>query len=269
MNVEYARRVIRILAYYLTFFIVVNLVRERRQLNLLLNGLFLLATLVAAVMVAQYLLGRSVELLPGRIEALDTQGVAYADITRILPPGLSIVLVSFVATFFIRLLEKRKPFVWLKFLQLGLLGMAFLFTFLRSYFGALIIVFGLSAFILKGHDRQKLINWGVVIVILGVITLMLISILPNSRVAGLAGATSQRISTIFKIETYQGQDSSFNWRAIENGYALRQIISHPLQGLGLSSVYRPFDSRLDQGGIDMRDFIHNGHFRRSCWIRAC
>ena len=56
------RAAIRTLSYYLTFFIVTNLVRERRQLNFLLNGLFLLATMVAAVMVMQFLLGDSARL---------------------------------------------------------------------------------------------------------------------------------------------------------------------------------------------------------------
>jgi len=261
MNAEVARRVIRFVTYYLIFFVVTNLVRERQQLNFLLNGFFLLATLVAVVMVAQFLLGRSITILPGRIEALDTQGVAYADITRILPPGLSIVLVSFVTTFCILLFEKFKSFVWLKFFQFGLLGMAFLFTFLRSYFGALIIVFSLLGFILRGRDRQKLINWSLAIIFVAVLTLILVSIIPDSRVAGLADASTQRLGTVFKIETYQGQDSSLNWRAIENGYALRQITSHPLLGLGVGSTYRPFDVRLDQGDIDMRDFIHNGHLR--------
>ena len=96
VEVEEARRATRVLSYYLTFFIVTNLVRERRQLNFLLNGLFLLATIVAAAMVAQFLLGDSVQLLPGRVESLDTQGTMFEDVTRILPPGCSIVLVSFV-----------------------------------------------------------------------------------------------------------------------------------------------------------------------------
>ena len=141
VEVEEARRAIRVLSYYLTFFIVTNLVRERRQLNFLLNGLFLLATIVAAAMVVQFLLGDSVQLLPGRVETLDTQGTMYEDVTRILPPGWSIVLVSFVAILCILVLEKFKPLGWLRFLQCGLLGMALLVTFLRSYWAVLIMVF--------------------------------------------------------------------------------------------------------------------------------
>jgi hypothetical protein len=262
VNVETARRLIRVMTYYMTFFVVTNLVRERRQLSFLLNGLFLLATVVAAVMVAQYVLGRSVILLPGRVEALNTQAVAYGDVTRILPPGISIVLISFFTTFCILVLEKFKPIGWLKLLQFGLLGMGLLFSFLRSYWGVLLMVFSLLVLILKGHEWQKLINLGMAFIFSAAMILTFTTIIQGSRVAVLLGAASDRLNTIFNAGTYQGQDSSVVWRAIEDGYALRQISAHPLLGSGLGSLYRPFDPRLDKGGADLRGFIHNGHF----WI---
>jgi O-antigen ligase len=261
VEVEVARRAIRVLLYYLTFFVVTNLVRERRQLIFLLNGIFILANIVAAVMVAQYFLGRAVTLLPGRIEALDTNGLAFEDVTRILPPGLSIVLVVFVVTFCTLVLDRFTSLGWLNILQLGFLGIAFLFTFLRSYIGALAFALFLLVFILKGPDRQKLINWSLVILIVGGMFLVFLSAIPDSGATGLVEASSQRLGTIFKIETYQGQDGSLNWRAIENGYAIRQIIAHPWLGLGMDAVYRPFDSRLDTRTVNMRNFIHNGHLK--------
>jgi hypothetical protein len=262
VDVETSRRMIRVVTYYMTFFVVTNLVRERRQLNFLLNGLFLLATLVAAVMVVQYVLGRSVTILPGRVEALNTQGSEFGDVSRILPPGLSIVLVAFVTTFCVLLLEKFKPTAWLSLLQFGLLGTAILFTFLRSYWGTMLISFSLLVFILRGHDRQKLFNWSMLLIFSAVVMFFFISSTSGSKVSGLVNASLDRFSTVFSIETYRGQDSSLNWREIENKYALRQIISHPLVGLGLGSRYRPYDSRLDQSGNDLRWFIHNGHY----WI---
>lgn len=264
---EEARRWIRVLFYYLTFFIVTNLVRDRRQLNLLLNGIFMLATVVAAVMLAQYLLGSSVTLLPGRVESLNTQGVDYAEITRILPPGLSIVLVAFITTFCILLQEKDQPFVRLKIFQSGLLGMALIFTFLRSYWAALMMVMVLLLFIIKGYERQKLLNWGIVLVFLASIFLLIISNIPDSNAAGLLGASRERLNTVFEVETYQGRDASFSWRVVENGYALETIAANPWIGLGMGFSYRPWDRRLDgpavsSAGYDFRKHIHNGHF----WI---
>ncbi|MBL0344289.1 hypothetical protein [Candidatus Villigracilis affinis] len=65
VEVEPARRAIRVVSYYLSFFVVTNLIREYRQLKLLLNGLLGLAILVAAAMFGQFLLGDSVQILRG------------------------------------------------------------------------------------------------------------------------------------------------------------------------------------------------------------
>lgn len=267
VEVEAARRAIRVLSYYLTFFVVTNLVRERRQLNFLLNGLFLLATLVAAAMVVQFLLGDSVRLLPGRVETLNTQGTIYEDVARIVPPGFSILLISFVALFCILVLEKSRPLGWLKFLQCGLLGMALLVTFLRSYWAVLIMVFVLLVFLFRGGDRQRLIGWGLVVISSAVVILLLVFSDPDSRVARSVSATIDRGSTLLRSGTFQGQDNSLNWRILENGYALSAIASHPLLGLGMTARYRPWDSRLDVpdpsgSGADFRKHIHNGHL----WI---
>jgi O-antigen ligase len=253
------RRAFRVISYYLLFFAVTNLVRERRQLDFLLKGLFFLATLVALVMVAQYVLGNSVILLPGRVETLNTQGVNYSDITRILPPGLSIVLVAFVVSFCTLILDKFRPVELLNFFQFGVLGLAVLFTFLRSYWSGLIVVFFLLFFILGGENRPRLISWGMAIICTATLILAIIYSMPDSEAARLAGASNARLSTVFSIDTFQGQDGSLNYRKIENEYALPQILSHPLLGLGLGARYRPWDTRLGDVEGDGRSFIHNGH----------
>jgi O-antigen ligase len=266
VDVVDARRAMRVLSYYLTFFIVTNLVRELRQLNFLLNSLFLLSTIVAAAMIVQFFLGHMVQLLPGRVESLATQDVVYEDVTRILPPGLSIVLVSFCALLCILVLEKTKSLKWLKFLQCGLLGTAFLFTFLRSYWAVLIIVLFLLGYIFRGYDRRRLIRWGLVAIFSAAMILLVIFSDPGSRAARLAGASVDRLSTLGRSGTFQGKDSSLNWRKIENRYAFSTIASHPLIGLGMGAKYRPRDTRIDQRDAIstnyFRGFIHNGHL----WI---
>jgi O-antigen ligase len=262
-----ARRAMRVLSYYLTFFIVTNLVRELRQLNFLLNGLFLLATIVAAAMVAQFLMGDSVRLISGRVESLATQGTIYEDVIRIAPPGFSIILVSFIAILCILVLEKFKPLGKLKFFQFGLLGMALLVTFLRSYWAALIMALFLLVYLFRGHDRRRLIGWGLVVICSAAMILLVVFSDPGSRATRLVGASLDRLGTLGRIETFQGQDSSLNWRKIENGYAFSTIMSHPLIGLGMGARYRPRDLRLDQRGADasaydFRRHIHNGHL----WI---
>ncbi len=262
VEVEAARRGIRVVSYYLTFFIVTNLLRERRQLDLLLNCFFLLGTIIATVMFAQYLLGPSMPLLPGRVEPLRTQDVSYEEVTRILPPGLSIVLVSFATIFSILVLESIRPLGSIKFIQWGLLGMAVLISFLRSYWAALIGVFFLLALIVRGRDRQRLVGWGLVAFLLSVILLLPAIAEPNSAVGRLVGASFSRLSTLWNAETLN--EGSLQWRYVENEYALRQITAHPLLGLGLGALYRPFDPRIDYAGMawDARGYLHNGHL----WI---
>jgi O-antigen ligase len=266
VDVVDAKIAIRVLSYYLTFFIVTNLVRELRQLNFLLNSLFLLATVVAAAMILQFFIGHTVQLLPGRVESLGIKGGIYEEITRIIPPGLSILLVSFCALLCILVLEKNRPRRLFEFLQFGLLGIALLFTFLRSYWAVLIIVLFLLAYIFRGYDRRRLIRGGVVAVFSAALILLVIFIDPSSRAARLASASMDRLDTLGRSGTYQGKDSSLNWRMIENRYALSAIASHPLLGLGMGAKYRPLDFRIDLRdpslrSFDFRGFIHNGHLR--------
>jgi O-antigen ligase len=263
VEIEPARQGIRVLSYYLTFFIVTNLVRERRQINFLLNSLFSLATVVAVAMLAQFLLGSSFQILPGSVENLRTQSTLYEGVTRIFPPGWSIILVSFVANICALILDRIKKFRWLKFTQCGLLGIAILLTFLRSYWAALILVYFILLYIFRGRERASLIRWSLVSLCSAAMIMMIILLNPSSRATKLKDATINRLSTIFQGKTYKGQDNSLNWRKIENGYAISAIASHPLIGLGMGARYRPFDSRLvARGGSDLSAFIHNGHL----WI---
>jgi O-antigen ligase len=266
VEIQDALRRTRILSYYLTFFIVTNLVKERRQLNFLLNGIFFLASIVAAAMVAQFLLGDSVKILPGRVESLITQQTVFEDITRILPPGFSIVMVSFVTILCISVLERFKTLRSLKFLQCCLLGAAILVTFLRSYWAPLIMVIFILAYLFKGFDRRKLIGWGMVVICSATMIWLVASYSQNSRASILLRASIDRLSTLFKSETLQGQDSSVNYRMIESRYAFSSIASHPLIGMGMGFTYRPWDSRIDRphsngAGYDFRKHIHNGHLQ--------
>ncbi len=267
VEVEPARRAMRILSYYLTFFIVTNLVKERRQIDFLLRSIFFLATVVAVAMVLQYVLGTANPLLPGRVEALNTQGSIYEDVVRILPPGYSLLLLSFITIFCILVFEKITSLGILRYLQVCLLGMALILTFLRSYWAALIVVLILFAYLVREDDRRRLAGWGGITVCLAALVLALILSDPASGAAGLVKASGERLGTLFDSETFQGSDGALNWRMIENNYAISAIAAHPWMGMGMGFTYRPWDFRIDQirttsAGLDFRTFIHNGHL----WI---
>ena len=264
---EFARRALRVFSYYLTFFVVTNLLRDRRQLNFLLKSLYILATIVALAIVLQFVLGSSVQLLPGRVETLSTQDTAYEDITRVLPPGWSVVLVSFLVMLPMLVFEKASPKSWLKFIQICIFGMALIFTFLRSYWAVLSMAFLLMIYLFRGKDRKKIIGVGGIAVFLATMILLVISTDPGSRPAKLVTASFDRLYTLFDSGTFQGQDSSLNWRMVENEYAIAAIEANPWLGLGLGFQYRPWDPRIDRpdpegDNYDFRRHIHNGHF----WI---
>lgn len=267
VDVQEALRATRVLSYYLTFFIVTNLVRERRQLNYLVNCIFVLATIVAAAMIGQYVLGDSVTLLPGRVEALNTQGTSFESVTRIAPPGFSIVLVSFVTISCTLVLERARAIGLLRFFQCALMSLALVITFLRSYWAALFFVIILLAYLVRGDDRRRLIVWGAAGVFSAVVSLLVLSYDQDSRASKLLRGSWDRLSTLGISGTFQGQDGSVEWRKLENAYALSAIESSPVIGLGMGVIYRPWDSRLDSpdpNGVfhDFRRHIHNGHL----WI---
>lgn len=260
-------REIRVVTYYLTFFAVTNLVREDRQLILLLRGLFLLATIVAVAMIALFLLGESLYLLPGRVETLQTQATVYSGITRILPPGQSLIVVAFIATTVTLVLDKFRPTNMLRFLQWGLLGLAVVLTFNRSFWVGVSLALFLLAYLVRRQDRQRLIGWSLIVIFLAAIIVLPAFDQPESQAARLMRASFERLATLVSTKTIGAQESTWRWRYFEYEHAFPQIMSHPLIGLGLGARYRPWDPRLDWkapdgSGFDGRAYIHNGHL----WI---
>ncbi|MBL0344290.1 hypothetical protein [Candidatus Villigracilis affinis] len=87
---------------------------------------------------------------------MNTQGVAYEDITRILPPGVSILIVSFITLLCVMAFEKRRPAGLAFFIQFSLLASAILVTFLRSYWTALIVAIIVLFWIVESSARPEI-----------------------------------------------------------------------------------------------------------------
>ena len=250
---------IRVIMSYLTFFVVTNLVREERQLRVLLRGLFFLATVVALAMIAQYLLGNYVQILPGRVETLGTEGVSFMGVTRIIPPGESLVFVAFLAITVTLAIDKLKLKNVPQILICGLTGLGVMLTFKRNLWIAVFIALLLLAFLSWWRIRLKMV--GGILVVLSIATIILLPILsqPESEMNKLVTGAFDRLASLTNPKTFEDPDSSLRWRDFEYQYALPQIISHPLLGLGLGTKYRPFVLGKDSQVSDLRGFIHNGH----------
>ena len=253
---------LRIVTNYLTFFVVTNLVREKRQLVLLWRGILLLAAIVAVATIVQYLLGESVTIIPGRVETLSTEGVEYSGVARIIPPGQSLILVGFV-TMGVRLSQYRLSWTsLLALLHWGLVGSALLLSFNRNFWLGAGLALLLLAVLGEGRHRQRLVGWVLVSALLAATILLPLASVPDSRAANLVSASIGRLTSLGERETFQDSDSSLRWRDFEYAYALPQIASHPLLGLGLGARYRPFVLGMDHDAYDGRAYVHNGHI----WI---
>jgi hypothetical protein len=249
---------VRVVTSYLLFFAVTNLVRDRRRLVLLVEGLLLLAAGVAVATAAQYLVGSSQSILAGRVAVLATEGQVLSDVTRVIPPGQSLMVVAFVAVFTLMVLERVRLIDLPRFLQLGLLGLGIMITFFRASWGAIALMLALLGFVANKQERQRFIGWVLVAALSVSMVIMVFMLQSESRGLKLAQAAFDRLSTLASSSTYEDPQSSLQWRMFEYSYALPHIWANPIIGLGLGARYRPLTSK-DWAGFDGRPFVHNGH----------
>ncbi len=249
---------LRVVLGYILFFIVTNLIRKKEQILWLIWGILLIAAVVAAATIAQYLLGQSQIILAGRVEMIGSEGGEFARATRVIPPGQSIMLVAFTAIFAILMLDQTRLSNFSRMIHLGLVGLGIVTTFFRASWVAIALSIFLMGFLVNRQQRKKYLLWIFTVTFLSVILVILLMFQPESPGAILVRAAFGRAGTMTETQTYEDANSSLRWRDFEYQYALPQIISHPVLGLGMGATYRPWTSR-DHELFDGRTYIHNGH----------
>jgi O-antigen ligase len=243
---------VRKVNFYLVFFVVTNLVRNEKQLRRLISGIVFLSIFVALAMIAQYILGPSVPILPGRVETLRTSASISYGVTRVLPPGQSMVMLGFVCLVVQMLFNKSSSRFIIYLFQLGLVGLAVLLTFNRNFWGAIALALFLVSLLVSLRDKVKYVQIVMWVVLVGSFVLILFRSVIGGEVNKLVDGITARMSTLFSSDT--ANESSLQYRSIENGYAYTQIASTPFIGIGLGAAFRPEDSRLVGPS-----YIHNGH----------
>lgn len=253
---------VRIVSYYLIFFVVTNLLREKRQVTLLLQGFFFLATVVAVAMIYQYTLGTSVSFLSGRVEVLDTAGRVSADITRITDTsGEGIITLAFMIKSVLLMTKsiqtRRVPHL----LQWALFGVGMIMTFNRTHWAISAMVILATVLLVRGTDRKRLLKWALVGLYLLPLAAIPVLVMPESKAGRLVTATVARFATLGERESYAkgSTTSTIRWRDFEYGYGLEQIQNHPVIGLGLGAEYRPLVHDVDDEYFDGRGYTHNAH----------
>lgn len=249
----------RVVVSYLTFFVVTNLVREKQQLRTLVNGIFLLGSIVALGMAAQFVVGNSIQILPGRVETLGTEGTAFLGVTRIIPPGESLIFVTFITLTVTLVLERFRLSHWLMISIWGLTGLGVILTFKRNLWVAVFLILLVLAVLSWREIWPKMIKGILAIMIIGVSLLIITLNSPDSATTKLMTGAMERLTSLTDPQTFEDPNSSLRWRDFEYQYAIPQIASHPILGLGMGARYRPFVSGKDSNNYDGRKFIHNGH----------
>ncbi len=250
---------LRAVNLYLTFFIVTNLIRDEKHLRRLLNGIFVLSMLVALMMIVQYFLGGLIQILSGRVEALYTGSTSDPGVTRILPPGQSLVLVALIAYPVLLIYDQILSQFIFRFLSLFVLGIAVILTFNRNFWAAEVFALALVALLASIPEKIRFVNITIWVVVIATLILVPLLSFAGDQAQSFVNGFVTRFATLYDPNTIN--ESSLRYRVVETEYALPQIAAHPLIGLGLGADYRPWDSRIDFGilGYDKFAYIHDGH----------
>ncbi len=250
---------IRVVASYLLFFAVTNLITEKRQVTLLVEGILLLATVAGLATILQSLLGPSFVVLAGRIEAFSTQQMIY----RVIPPGQSILVVAFLTLVAFLILEKPGVLnfnIW-RYVQCGVTGVAVLITFFRASWVSLGLCLLILAYIVGHKARQRFTIWALTAIVIVGLAVLVFAGQPDSRGATFMATVADRLNSLADPATYTDPASSLRWRDFEYTYAVPKVLANladPFVGLGYGATYRPLLPPRDWAGFDGRGFIHNG-----------
>jgi hypothetical protein len=208
-------------------------------------------------MIIQALVGEEFKLMPGRVEALRTLEKEYSA-TRLLPPGQDWIYVAFITAICVIIFANKPIIKSYYFYIMIILGFGLLLTYNRNYWVA--ILFSLSIFLLLIPRRKKIFFLSSFSP-LALVTLVLIVsstfFVFGSKPKDFIVSVSDRAISLFAGQKIF-PSGSLEWRKAENKYAIEQIISHPILGIGLGNNYRP--ENIWQGGA--ASYIHNGYL----WI---
>lgn len=246
-------KALRVFSYYLVYFLVTNLIRERKQIELVVVGMYVIAVFVAVAMLAQVFVGDSVQIIPGRIEQAETIDQAY-DALRLLPPGQTLLYVMLITTVCLITLEARNVTRLSYYLGLaGLLGAGVMLTYNRSYWVAIVLALIFLYLMISGRHRSRFL-----LVSLSAVTAMAVFITigmnyPSSREYIVSMA--ERFSSLGAGDDLI-QSGSIADRFNENEYAMKKIAENPLFGIGLYNDYRP---QIYEPEDDLTHYVHNGY----------
>ena len=273
VNPNYVFTELRPIIYFLSFFVAAWAITERRQFLMLIGALFVIADLVAVVIVVQQFRGLDNPLIesvmsgPGRTWLLwpVTGIVAGFGAVRVVPAGhvltYTMGIVAFCAFLYPRLNRRLRALAagqWL-FLSLGLL-----LTYTRAQWIASVIAILLALIAYMVVHRRRVIA----VVLLSVtLTLVGLGVLGASSISETLSQSSDANPLVVRLASIFTPDqtldtSSLQWRLFENDEAMQSIGNYPVLGVGLGNEYRGatlMRQREAVGNLRYARFIHNAY----------
>lgn len=238
--------------HWLIAFIVIYLTTDRIRLNRVIWGLVFVGIAVASAVVVQFLTGITI-IQNARVEDLVSGATHYQDITRSTAGGAIYLILLPMFYLLARVLTGSINLVFPVFL-LPVLAAGVLVSFGRAiWITAAIGSLGL-AFLLKGSKGLAQIS---VILVVGV----------GAALVGLSIAKPQVIEAAYeRVVSTAGEgakNSSLGWRFEEAGFAINNISSSPVVGIGFGTAYKPrLDPMADWSQVR---YIHNSYL--GLWMK--
>ena len=257
VNLNIAARQLRKITYYLIFFVIINLIRNKKQLVFLLNGLFVIASIVAITMIAQAIIGESIQLMPGRVDTLKTLDKEFGGSIRVLPPGEGLIYISFITLFCLIIISRTPNNLLFNLPKFALIGIGVILTYSRNFWASICLALFIFIFLLpKIRHKIRIIKITLLFGIALSILLLTFTIW-GGRTAEFVTSTKDRITSLFAGDKLY-RSGSLEARKIENYYAFEKIKKYPIAGIGLgnSYIYR------ERWEGDKGTYIHNGYL----WI---
>lgn len=201
----------RLLHFFCAYFLTINLIRDKKALQLFITIYLVAITCKAMQGVYLYLLGEGL-LIKWRIRAIFTGW------------GDSLNFVTFLLILGTFILDRTSlPYRRWYLALTPVVLFSFMFSYKRAYYVALLAGLFMMALLLKGKARVRLFALGVAgfVVLLGLIVAM-----------GQWQAVQMRVESILN----PSRESSANYRLIEWQNAMISIKKNPVFGIGLGGV---------------------------------
>jgi O-antigen ligase len=262
---------LRPIIYYLAAFAVAWSITRPRQLVVLLGALFVIADLVALIIIVQQFKGLHSPLIEsvmsgsGRTWLLwEVAGISSGfGSVRVVPAGHVLTYAMSIVAF-TSLFRARQPLLLRGFFaaQFLFINIGLLLTYTRAQWIASAVAVTLTLIVLMVVNRHRVITFFLVSVLVLLLVLSLVGVASDGFDQGTTSSPlMQRLLTIFKPDETL-DTASLQQRFIENDEAITTITKNPLLGVGLGNDYRGAilsRPRESVGDLRFARFIHNAY----------